>query len=133
MTTEDRWFGQLLRAVACLDREVKDCDIDDFVQNSLPEVTTKLAERMNAQVYNVLTLWTKDNPNQTVARMWLTKKMSAAWVKLLRSYNGKHANRSQQRNVSATSSGSFRVEMCCLGWGIGELGGFAETTRKRHR
>ena len=56
LTTEDRWFGQLLKAVACLDREVKDYDIDDFVQNSPPEVTTKLAEWMNAQVYNVLTL-----------------------------------------------------------------------------
>ena len=70
LTTEDRWFGQLLEAVACLDREVNEYDIADFVQNSPPEVTTKLAEWMNAQVYNVLTLWT--------ARMWLTKKMSAA-------------------------------------------------------
>ena len=37
---------------------------------------------------------------------------------------------SNVQNVSTTSSGSFRVEMCCLGWGIGELGGFAERNTK---
>ena len=98
LTTEDRWFGQPPKAVACLNREVKEYDIDDLVQNSPPEVTTKLAEWMNAQVYNVLTLWT--------ARMWLTKKMSAAWVKLLRSYKGKHAitEASNVHNVSSVAS-----------------------------
>ena len=37
LTTENRWFGELLRVVANRDSEVKDYDIDDFVQNR-PEV-----------------------------------------------------------------------------------------------
>ena len=80
-----------------LDREVKDYDIDDFVQNS-PEVTTELAEWMNTLLYNVLTLKTKDNPIQTVKNVADEEDVRgiAAWVKLLRPYKGKNANRSQQ-------------------------------------
>ena len=52
-----------------LDREVKDYDIDEFVQNSPPEVTTELAEWMDTELYNVLSLKTKDNPLQTVTNV----------------------------------------------------------------
>ena len=98
LSTEEKWFGILLKTVESLDREVKDYDIDDFVQNSPPEVTTELADWMNTQLYNVLTLKTKDNPLQTVKNVADEEDVRgiAAWVKLLRSYKGKNANRSQQ-------------------------------------
>ena len=139
LTTEDRWFGQLLKAVACLDREVKDYDIDDFVQNSPPEVTTKLAEWMNAQVYNVLTLQTKDNSIQTVARKWLTEKMSAAsppGSSCCGLTKESTPNRSQQRDrtVSTHSCGSFRVDPVLPRMGnTGNWEASLKKTRKRHR
>ena len=124
LSTEEKWFGILLKTVESLDREVKDYDIDDFVQNSPPEVTTELADWMNTQLYNVLTLKTKDNPSRR-SRMWPTKKMSAASL-LGSSCCGLTKGRtlteaSNLQNVSTTSSGSFRMETCSLGWRNGRL------------
>ena len=96
LTTEDRWFGQPPKAVACLDREVKEYDIADFVQNSPPEVTTELADWMNTQLYNVLTLKTKDNLFLTVMNDADEEDVCGSrLVRLLRSYEGRNANRSE--------------------------------------
>ena len=124
LSTEEKWFGILLKTVESLDREVKDYDIDDFVQNSPTEVTTELADWMNTQLYNVLTLKTKDNPLQTVKNVADEEDVRgiAAWVKLLRSYKGRTLTEaSNLQNVSTTSSGSFRMKTCSLGWRNGRL------------
>ena len=98
LSTEKRSFGILLKTVESLDREMKDYEIDDFVQNTPPGITTELAEWANTQLYNVFTLKTKDNLLQTVKNVADEEDVRdiAAWVKLLRSYKGKNNNRSQQ-------------------------------------
>ena len=98
LTIEEKCFGQLLRAIEGLDPDLKDCDVDDFAQNSPPEVTTKPAEWMDARLYTVLTLTTKDHPLQTVRNVADEEEVRGiaarhSWFGLTRE---KNANRCQQ-------------------------------------
>ena len=84
------------------------------MQNSPPDDTTELAERLDTHEYNVLTLKTKDHIILTVSNVADQEDVCGSrLVRFLRSYDGgTPTEASNLQNVSTTSTGLIHVEVC---------------------